>query len=89
MVVEAFSREQLKYNTGGPPDEERLVSCASRKRKQMWIDGLKTGWKLKFIIIIIVIIITIIYYCYCYLFYFLIRYFYHLLTYQEAGYDQG
>lgn len=88
MVVEAFSREQLKYNTGGPPDEERLVSCASRKRKQMWIDGLKTGWKLKFIIII-VIIITIICYCYCYLFYFLIRYFYHLLTYQEAGYDQG
>ena len=35
VVVEAFSREQLKYNTGGPPDEERLVSCASRKRKQM------------------------------------------------------
>eukprot|EP00434_Breviolum_minutum_P018909 symbB.v1.2.016675.t1/scaffold1275.1/size127301/3 len=28
VVVEAFSREQLKYNTGGPPDEERLVTPA-------------------------------------------------------------
>ena len=47
VVVEAFSREQLKYNTGGPPDEERLVSCASRKPKQMWIHGIEDWLKVE------------------------------------------
>ncbi|CAK9092848.1 unnamed protein product, partial [Durusdinium trenchii] len=26
LLIEAFSPKQLKYNTGGPPDEERLVT---------------------------------------------------------------
>lgn len=40
LLLEAYTPEQLEYNTGGPPDEEKLMTLAGLRKELQGVDFL-------------------------------------------------